>query len=92
MINLDDRPKRANTFLSLQVDYKPKEISFLSLEKEGLEEYVVVLYSKKDDNIKRVLKKVKVWDVKEVRAEKIMKRYGVFYKYVHLKMQKRKGD
>lgn len=85
MKNLDVKPKGANTYLSLQVNYKPKEISFLSLEREGPEEYIIILYSKKDDNIERSLKRIKVWEVNESKAEKIMKRYGSVYRFVNEK-------
>ena len=69
-------PIGPNTFLSIEVPgIKTNQISYLSLERESEEKYLIVLWSlyKKFylDETKN-LKRVKVWEIIENKAEKIL--------------------
>ncbi len=69
-------PTGPNTFLSIEIpSIKKNEISYVSLEREGEESYLIVLWSlyKKFyiDETKN-LKKIKVWEINENKAEKIL--------------------
>ena len=69
-------PTGPNTFLAIEVPgIKNNEVSFLSLEREGEEEYLVVLwslYNKFYADESKNLKKIKVWQINENKAEKIL--------------------
>lgn len=75
-------PIGPNIFLAVQCS-KENDIlvSYLVLEREMKEKYIVVLMSQnsKKDNI---LRRQKVWEVKEDKAEKILKFYAEKLKFV----------
>ena len=69
-------PTGPNTFLSIEIPgIKSNEVSYLSLEREGEEEYLTVLwslYNKFYLDESKNLKKIKVWQINENKAEKIL--------------------
>jgi len=69
-------PIGPNTFLSVEIPgMKRNSVSYVSLERESEEQYLTVLWSlyKKfyHDDTKN-LKKIKVWEINENKAEKIL--------------------
>ena len=78
--NPEDRPEGSNIVLAVQVNDK-KNISFLCLERETKKSYIVSLWSKKNTTAD-TMKRKKVWEVVEVKAEKIIKFYAETLKYV----------
>lgn len=69
-------PTGPNTFLSIEIPgIKRNEISYISLERESEEHYLTVLWSLYNkfylDKTKN-LKKIKVWQINENKAEKIL--------------------
>jgi hypothetical protein len=69
-------PTGPNTFLSIEIPgIKRNEISYISLEREDEEHYLTVLWSLYNkfylDETKN-LKKIKVWQINENKAEKIL--------------------
>ena len=77
----DIMPKGANVFLSLQVKKLDKEIFFITLERESPETYFIGLYFKKRDR-KTALKRVKYWDVKYSKPERILREFGKMFKFI----------
>lgn len=76
-------PKGPNIFLSLEVPGRSdKEIGFLTLEREGEEEYLIVYHtlekyrvsSDQEDQIPP--RRRKVWPVSENKAEKILTQFA----------------
>jgi hypothetical protein len=70
-------PTGPNTFLSIEIPgiKKSNQVSYLSLEREGEEHYLTVLwslYSKFYLDETKNLKKIKVWEINENKAEKIL--------------------
>jgi len=82
MKNVQLQPVGPNIFLSIDCSDK-RNINFLCLERESKEKYIVSLWSKKLTlaNIDS-LKRKKVWEVTEVKAEKILKFYAEQLKFV----------
>jgi hypothetical protein len=79
-LNPFDEPIGPNIFLSVQFPDK-KYISFLCLERESKEKYIVSKWSKPSNGT--VLKRQKVWEVEDIgKAEKILKFYAETLKYV----------
>jgi len=78
----DDEPKGPNIFLSIEFPDK-KYISYLCLERESKEKYIISVWSKLYTN-KNIdsMKRKRVWEVVEVKAEKILKFYAETLKYV----------
>jgi hypothetical protein len=80
----NDQPQGPNIFLAIQFSDK-NNISFLCLERELKEKYIVSLWSKKRSNKINetiAMKRKKVWEVTEVKVEKILKFYAETLKYV----------
>jgi len=75
-------PRGPNTFLSIQCN-KPDdlEVSYLTLEREMKEKYIIVLMSKPLRK-QTCLKRKRVWEVNESKPEKILKFYAETLKYV----------
>ncbi len=69
-------PTGPNTFLSIEIPgIKSNEVSYLTLEREGDEHYLTVLwslYTKFYLDKTKNLKKIKVWEINENKAEKIL--------------------
>lgn len=69
-------PTGPNTFLSIEIPgIKRNQISYLTLEREGEEHYLTVLWSLYDkfyNDETENLKKIKVWTINENKAEKIL--------------------
>jgi len=88
MKNLEEAPKGGNTFLSLQVEYRINEISFLSLEREAPQTFIAVLYSRKVKSLEKhlVLKRIKVWDINQYVPKRIIKEYACLLKYVNVEI------
>lgn len=78
-INLEDTPIGPNIFLAIEYFDKNK-ISFLCLERESKETYITTIWSKNKKT--DVLKRKKVWEVNESKAEKIIKFYATKLKFV----------
>lgn len=75
-------PIGPNIFLAIQCSKETDIlVSYLVLEREMKEKYIVVLMGQntKKDNI---LRRQKVWEVKEDKAEKILKFYAEKLKFV----------
>ncbi len=69
-------PTGPNTFLSIEIPgIKSNQVSYLTLERESEEHYLIVLWSLYEkfylDKTKN-LKRVKVWEINENKAEKIL--------------------
>jgi hypothetical protein len=77
-INTFDIPTGPNIFLAIQYQ-DGSNISFLCLEREEKEKYIVSVWSKKRTE---PIKRKKVWDVHEHKSEKILKYYAEKLKYV----------
>jgi hypothetical protein len=73
-------PEGANVFLALEVPPRSKgEISYVSLERDPLEEFIVVYYSVRISDYTRgpheitiIPKRIKTHTIREVKAKKIM--------------------
>jgi len=80
------RPTGPNTFLSIEVPgIKKNEVSYVSLEREGEEEYLTVLwslYNKFYADESKNLKKIKVWQINENKAEKILINFAKTVKFL----------
>lgn len=77
-------PDGPNIFLTVEVPGKNKrELAFLCLERETPEKYIIVLWSvlKKDPTSDK-LRKRKVWEIKEVKPNKILKEYAKIIKFM----------
>ena len=78
--NPKDEPVGSNIFLAVQFLDK-NNISFLCLERESKEKYIVSLWSKHKHGIN--MNRKKVWEVLESgKAEKIIKFYAETLKFV----------
>jgi len=75
----NDQPVGPNIFLAIQFN-EEIGINFLCLERESKETYIISLWSKKKTN--EQIKRKKVWEVTENKAEKILKFYAETLKYV----------
>lgn len=84
-------PKGPNIFLTLQVPgHTTKHIGFLTLERESEDIYLAVFWSllKKDiipGDIENTpsARKVKVWEIKEHKTEKILTQYAKTFKFLN---------
>lgn len=69
-------PSGPNTFLSIEIpSIKNNQISYISLERESEEQYLTVLwslYTKFYTDETKNLKRVKVWEIDENKAERIL--------------------
>jgi len=69
-------PTGPNTFLSIEIPgIKSNQVSYLALERESEEQYLIVLwsiYTKFYVDETKNLKKIKVWEINENKAEKIL--------------------
>ena len=69
-------PSGPNTFLSVEIlGIKNNQVSYLSLEREDEEVYLTVLWSLQTKfylDESENLKKIKVWEINENKAEKIL--------------------
>ena len=74
-----EEPTGPNIFLAIQFDNQ-KSISFLCLERESKEAYIVSIWSKK--RINEQIKRKKVWLDTYDKAEKILKFYAETLKFV----------
>jgi hypothetical protein len=75
-----DEPVGSNIFLAVQFPDK-KYVSFLCLEREAKEKYIVSQWSRLNNGT--ILKRKKVWEVVDLgKAEKILKFYAETLKYV----------
>jgi len=78
-------PKGPNVFLALEVPASRKnEIAFVCLEREFKEQYVITLWGGYMPKVMKdgILKKLKVWEIKEVKANKILTEYAKIIKYM----------
>jgi hypothetical protein len=75
-----DEPIGSNIFLAVQYNDK-KNVSFLCLEREAKEKYIISQWSRPKNAT--ILKRKKVWVVEDYgKAEKILKFYAETLKYV----------
>jgi len=76
-------PDGPNVFLTIEVPGKNKrEKSFLCLEREGPENYIIVLWSIFKDRLSiENLRKKRVWEIKEFKPNKILKEYAKIINY-----------
>lgn len=73
-------PKGPNIFLCLPCKARVKsESGALTLERELGNVFVTVLYTRGDG---ATFKKQKLWEIKEVRPDKILTEYAKIYKYL----------
>lgn len=80
--NREAEPTGPNIFLAIQCNkFENSLTSFLTLEREMKEKYIVVLMAK---NSKKdaILKRQKVWEINENKAEKILKFFAETLKFV----------
>lgn len=75
----DDRPEGPNIFLSIEFDDKQKYASFLCLERESKETYILSLWIKK--NVGDQIKRKQVWVVDVFEPKKIIKFYAEHLKF-----------
>ncbi len=76
-------PDGPNVFLSLEVPGRnKKELAFLTLEREMPEKYITGMWSKSLSDPEASLKKIRIWESKEVKAAKILKEYASIIKYL----------
>jgi len=84
--NKDIQPKGPNIFLSIEAPGKTdKEIAFLTLERETPSKYLVILYAilkNKLQNEGESLKRKQVWEIEDIRPEKILTFYAHKLKYL----------
>lgn len=81
-------PIGSNIFLSIEIPGKTnKEVGYLSLEREGEEEYVAVFSTietkriiKGDYENSPSLRRQKTWEINENKAEKIITKFAKIYK------------
>lgn len=80
-------PKGPNIFLALEVSEQDiGSFSFLCLERESEGKYIISLrnFSKKRiKNENEYARKVKVWDLREDKTERILSEYARKYKYLN---------
>lgn len=76
----DWEPRGPNTFLAIQIE-DPKNHSFLCLEREMKEVYIICLMNKPRNKFTN-LKRRRVWEVNEDKAEKILKFFAETLKIV----------
>jgi hypothetical protein len=85
-----DHPERLpygpNIFLSLEVPGRmSQEVAYLTLEREGVDFYLAVLYTLPLSQIKNVdvgVKKQRVWQIEDHRPEKVLTGYAKVIKYL----------
>ena len=81
-------PQGPNVFLSLEVPgRKRSELAFVSLEREAVNKYVIVLrtvmgYLPKQEADPPPLKRQKVVEVNEIKPRKVLQKYAEFLKYM----------
>jgi len=81
--NPEQEPKGSNIILAIEFDSKvEKEISYLCLEREFVEKYLVSIWVGKLNFTNYTFKRKKIWEVNESTAEKIIKFYAEILKYL----------
>jgi hypothetical protein len=82
----NDIIKGPNIFLSILVPgITGKETCFLCLEREFPGKYITSLWSKINDSnreIKKTMKRTKVWEIKETEPKKILENYAITLKFM----------
>lgn len=74
-----NKPDFPTIFLSLTVKPTKNEYLFLTLEREIPSRFIVGLWSKNKYN-KKPTKRINSWEVREVKANKIIKEFAKIYK------------
>ena len=76
----EDKPEGPNMFLAIEFDDRRNHSSFLCLERESKEIYILSIWTKRniDDNIKRK----QVWNINEIQPGKIFKFYAEKLKFL----------
>ena len=74
-------PKGSNMFLSIEY-LENKNISYLCLEREAKEKYIVSVWTNKISLKPKNLKRATVWEVTDNKVEKIIKFYAEKFKFV----------
>lgn len=75
-----DKPEGSNMFLAVEFKDPKNSVSYLCLEREAKEKYIVSLWAKKKQT--DIMKRKQVWEVIEAKTEKILKFYASTLKYV----------
>jgi len=78
-------PEGPNIFLSLEARTTDKEEFFLTLEREEAEKYIVCFYARfvaSPTGPRKPLKRINSWEVKDDRANKIVRMFAEKLKYV----------
>ena len=78
-------PTGPNVFLSLEVPGRYKtEVGFITLEREGVEEYIIVYHTLEKNRIDKEFsilpRRKKVWEINENKAEKILTKFALVIK------------
>ena len=79
--NPTNEPVGSNIFLAIEYEDKGN-ISFLCLERESKENYIVTSWSKFRDSAISAMKRKRVWETNFDKAEKLLKFYAETLKYV----------
>ncbi len=79
------RPVGPNLFLVLEVPGKLQdEVGFLGLERESEDVYLIILFTSNKSNINSekplIIKRQRVWEIKNNNPEKILTKYAKQYK------------
>ena len=80
-------PQGSNVFLSLEISGRYKtEVGFITLEREGEEEYIVVYHTLEKLRIDKENiippRRRKVWTINENKAEKILIKFATIFKMI----------
>jgi hypothetical protein len=83
-------PSGPNVFLSLEVPGRYNtEVGFITLEREGEEEYIIVYHTLEkyriDKNFSIPPRRRKVWEINENKAEKILTKFALIIKFLRNK-------
>jgi hypothetical protein len=73
-------PDGPNVFLSLEAFKTEKEHTFLCLEREEVGKFIITKYVK--TSLTGPLKRVQVWEIKEDKANKIIRAYAQKMRYI----------
>jgi len=81
-----EKPKGSNIFLAILIpEITKNEIDFLCLERDFPGSYIISLWSKqrlKDGTDLGTIKRVKVWECKEIYVQKILESYSKILKFM----------
>jgi len=78
-------PDGPNTFLSLHISTEKNVYKFLTLEREQPETYIIGIWERfigPGDNKLGPMKRIKVIEIKENKAEKILKKYAEIMQFI----------